>query len=129
MKQRRKLTDAMERILVMAQLSGVTPEDLAYIGNRIRREKIRKDKQHEIDSTTQGWSASKVAYRHYKIVDPKGTVYEIKESNQNSYNSKWRLTKLHKLGHKTHTAEYSYSNWSVDQFPKFLLPALSAIVY
>lgn len=131
MSRKRVITEAMERILVMAQLSGVTPEDLAFIGNRIRRDRERNDKKHEIEQAAGGWVCKKEGYRHYSLISPKGIKYEINESTRKGkhYSSDWEVTKFDKAGNVTHTAYHGNSDWAEAQFPKYMYPAKSQMVY
>lgn len=73
-RERSKLTDKQERILVQAQLMGLTPRDMTQISNRlVAIQKEAKDKL-DIQNTIEGYSWTTNDKGSWTITTPDGYV-------------------------------------------------------
>lgn len=82
-RERTKLTEKQERILVQAQLMGLTTADMIRISNRLKAIERQQEAQREIDAVVQGmlWVKKDTGWQ---ITDTGGKVYDItnrKEKN------------------------------------------------
>jgi len=78
-RERAKLTDKQERILVQCQLMGLTTRDMTQISNRlVALEREREFKSDIADATAdKTWTRISLGWR---IVDSSGRVYECQKA-------------------------------------------------
>lgn len=95
-RERAKLTEKQERILVQCQLMGLTPQDMQQISNRlIALQKEREYKEEVAEAVNNlSWSSTK---NGWQIVDQNGKTFEcVKKlkSNRNYYDRRysWDVT-------------------------------------
>ena len=74
-RERAKLTEKQERILVQCQLMGLTPQDMQQISNRlIALQKEREYKEEVAEAVNNlSWSSTK---NGWQIVDQNGKTFE-----------------------------------------------------
>jgi len=105
--KRRPLSDKQEKILIQAQLMGLTPADMQQIGNRLIA--IQKEQQEirEVDLTVDGYRWEKVIDDTskdnkvwWKIYHPDGYLIEVSNIKlkdrgyySKDYNTDFRITK------------------------------------
>lgn len=90
-RERAKLTDKQERILVQAQLMGLTPSDMQKISNRLIALQKEADDKREIADTIEGYSWSKDK-DHWVITTPDGYSCKFikgKSGRTQYYESSW----------------------------------------
>ena len=100
-RERAKLTEKEERILIQAQLMGLSTGSMVKIGNRLKAiEKDRED-QARIDEDCQGYSWTKIA-GGWSITNADGYVSEFTNQQKGKgswYNTTYNYTiKVHKPG-------------------------------
>ena len=71
-RERTKLTDKQERILVQAQLMGLTPRDMQQIGNRLIALQNEARDRAEIAEVIEGFTWSKDEEGRWVIITPEG---------------------------------------------------------
>ena len=71
---RLQLTDKQERILVQAQLMGLTPRDMQQISNRLIAIKKEAEDKLEIQNTIEGYSWVKNEKGSWTVTTPDGYV-------------------------------------------------------
>jgi hypothetical protein len=81
---RSPLTEKQERILVQAQLMGLTTADMVKIGNRLRALDTEREFKQRVDEVTARCQYEIVDKNNFKIVDAKGLIYEIKSVKSGS---------------------------------------------
>jgi len=90
---RTALTDKEERILVQAQLMGMSTSSMIKIGNRLKALEKERDDIAKVNDTTQGFSwESTQSTEKLTVVTPKGyTVKAVRGKRGNSrwYHSSW----------------------------------------
>jgi hypothetical protein len=69
---RAKLTDKQERILVQAQLMGLTPRDMTQISNRLVALQREADEIKNVGEAIQGYSWKKDEKNRWVIATPEG---------------------------------------------------------
>jgi len=91
-RSRAKLTDKQERILVQAQLMGLTPRDMQQISNRLIALQREADEIKKIGDTVQGYSWTKTDKGTWNVTTPEGYLCEFSKgtSGKRSY---WERTK------------------------------------
>lgn len=89
---RAKLTEKQERILIQAQLMGLTPRDMQQISNRLIALQREADEIKKIGETTQGYSWIKTDKGTWNVTTPDGYLCEFSKgsSGKRSY---WERTK------------------------------------
>lgn len=75
-RERAKLTDKQERILVQCQLMGLTPRDMTQISNRLVALERERQLKADISEATQGMTWSKLGAKGWRVVDSDGRIYE-----------------------------------------------------
>ena len=87
-RQRAKLSEKQERILVQAQLMGSTAYDMQQIGNRLMALKKEAEEISNIADTTQNfsWDSSK-APDQFSVTTPDGHLVEAVRGKRG--NSRW----------------------------------------
>lgn len=95
-RQRAKLTDKQERILVQAQLMGLTPRDMQQIGNRlIALQKEAEDKQ-EIQSVIQDYTWQRNEKQSWTVITAEG--YHVKfGKHQKSQSYSWERSYVYNI--------------------------------
>ncbi len=89
---RTKLTDKQERILVQAQLMGLTPRDMQQISNRLIAIEKEADEKLEIQNIIEGYSWERNDKNSWTITTPDGYVCKFgKHSTGNGY--RWETVK------------------------------------
>jgi hypothetical protein len=91
-RERAKLTDKQERILVQAQLMGLTPSDMTKISNRLVALQKEADDMREIADTIEGYSWSKDEKNHWTIRTSDGYVCKFvkgKTGRSQYYDTSW----------------------------------------
>jgi len=86
---RAKLTDKQERILVQAQLMGLTPRDMQQISNRLIALQREAEEIKKIGETTQGYSWSKTDKGTWNVITPDGYLCEFSKGKRSSKRSYW----------------------------------------
>lgn len=127
-RERVKLTEKQERILVQAQLMGLTTADMVRIGNRLRALEKEREAKADIDDVISGviWTAT---IDGWVIHAPDGKVYTFTNRTQrkgynwdNSYRVEYDI-KVEKPGTRfqPRTAKKNDVYVSID-YPAKLLP-------
>lgn len=75
-RERAKLSDKQERILVQAQLMGLTARDMQQIGNRLIALQQEAQEKFEIAETIQGYTWETFGKDGWKITMPDGYVIQ-----------------------------------------------------
>lgn len=128
-KVRAKLSEKQERILIQAQLMGLTERDMVQIGNRLMALKKESDMKKMIAETIEGytWESKSTNKHSWLIRTPNG--YEIlaekgKKTKPNyfRYGMDWKMT-VTKPGTKFKPREWTETFLNVDyQWKKSLMP-------
>ncbi len=88
-RERAKLTDKQERILVQCQLMGLTPRDMTQISNRL----VALEKEREFLADIAEATANKTwtkTDKGWTIVDSNGRIYECRKAKRNNrHQSYW----------------------------------------
>jgi len=91
-RERAKLSEKEERILIQSQLMGLTTANMIRIGNRLRAIDIEREQKELINRLMEGRSYSKQT-NGWKIVDQDGVNYEFNKiklkRKTNYYESAW----------------------------------------
>jgi len=74
---RAKLTEKQERILVQAQLMGLTPRDMQQISNRLIALQKESEERVTVGEAIQGYSWTKDAKKQWSVTTPDGYVCEF----------------------------------------------------
>ena len=74
---RAKLTEKQERILVQAQLMGLTPRDMQQISNRLIALQNESEERVTVGEAIQGYSWTKDAKKQWSVTTPDGYVCEF----------------------------------------------------
>lgn len=69
---RAQLSDKQERILVQAQLMGLTARDMQQIGNRLMALKREAEERQQVLTTIEGYSWNKDNDGRWTIITPEG---------------------------------------------------------
>lgn len=91
-RSRAKLSDKQERILIQAQLMGLTPHDMQQISNRLIALKKEAENIQEIGETVQGFSWSRDDKKNWVVTTPDGYRCEFvkgKTGKTNYWDSNW----------------------------------------
>lgn len=80
--ERKKLTDKQERILVQAQLMGLTPRDMQQISNRLIALQREEQEKSDIAKRIEGFSWEKIKDRDWKITTSTGHLIETSRSTR-----------------------------------------------
>lgn len=93
---RAKLTEKQERILIQAQLMGLTPRDMQQISNRLIALQKEADEIKQIGETTQGYSWVKTDKGTWNVTSPDGYLCEFGKgvSKKRHY---WQHTKTYQV--------------------------------
>jgi len=132
-RERSKLTEKEERILIQAQLMGLSTGSMVKIGNRLKAiEKDRED-QARIDEDCQGYSWTKIK-DGWAITDSNGYVSEF--TNQQRRTGSWYNTvysysvKVHKPGTRFKPRHFKKSEINIsDLWRARMCPGSSKHVY
>jgi hypothetical protein len=88
-RERAKLTDKQERILVQCQLMGLTTRDMTQISNRLVALEKEREFKADIADSMSGCTWDKQADSGWTITDSTGRIYKCtrhkKSSRQQSY--------------------------------------------
>lgn len=71
-RERAKLSEKQERILVQAQLMGLTARDMQQIGNRLVALKKEAEEKQQMAGTIEGYSWNKDKDGRWTIITPEG---------------------------------------------------------
>ena len=90
-RERAKLTDKQERILVQAQLMGLTPSDMQKVSNRLIALQKEAEDKREIAETIEGysWTKDKLSW---VVTTPDGYVVKFvkgKTGKSGYYHQSW----------------------------------------
>lgn len=133
-KERAKLSDKQERILVQAQLMGLTARDMQQIGNRlIALQKEAEDRQ-EVEENCQGYTWEKLKDNEWKIFTPDGHTVETKKTGKTSHHWHHHTTeydfKVSKPGTRFKPRNFHKKNISISsEWRKKLMPNQSKELY
>ncbi len=133
-RERAKLSDKQERILVQAQLMGLTARDMQQIGNRLIALQKEAEVRREIDNTCQGYTWEKIKETEWRITTPEGHIVESKktgkvQSHWNSCSVEYDF-KISKPGTRFKTRNFQKRGSSIDhEWKKKLMPAQSKELY
>ncbi len=94
-RERAKLSDKQERILVQAQLMGLTARDMQQIGNRLIALQREAEEKTKISDAIYGYSWIKDSKNHWVITTPDG------------YACKFVKTKTGRTQYYTYTWDYN----------------------
>jgi len=86
---RAKLSDKQERILVQAQLMGLTARDMQQIGNRLIALQKEAEEIKKIGETTQGYSWTKTDKGTWNVQTPDGYLCEFSKGKRDGRRSYW----------------------------------------
>jgi hypothetical protein len=88
-RERAKLTDKQERILVQCQLMGLTTRDMTQISNRLVALEKEREWRADIDNAASGCTWEKLKVHGWKITASDGKIYEctrhVKSKRSQSY--------------------------------------------
>jgi hypothetical protein len=88
--QRKPLTDKEERILVQAQLMGLTTANMVKIGNRLRALEKESEEQHRITENIHGYSwTEQPTTETMSFTDPDGLLIVANQISKSWSNSGW----------------------------------------
>ena len=93
---RAKLTEKQERILIQAQLMGLTPQDMQRISNRLIALQKEADEIKKIGENIQGFSWIKTDKGTWNVTTPDGYLCEFSKGNSGK-RSYWERTKDYKV--------------------------------
>jgi len=132
---RAALTDKEERILVQAQLMGLSTQSMVKIGNRLRALEQERDEIARINDTCQGfvWADNQTADK-LSVTTPDGHVIEATRGSKGrtSWNHfVWNYTiKVTKPGTRFRARTYKNKELRCDyDWKKKLMPAKSKELY
>ncbi len=132
-RERAKLSDKQERILVQAQLMGLTAHDMQQIGNRLVALKKEAEIKQEISETIEGYFWIKDTKGHWNITSPDGYVCKFMKgkTGRNSYwDSSWDYTvSIAKPGTAFKTRLHQKKSVHFRQHPAKLCPENSKELY
>ncbi len=131
---RAKLTEKQERILIQAQLMGLTARDMQQIGNRlIALQKEARDRQ-EIENYCQGFSWEKTKDNEWRVTTPEGHVVETHKTGK--FRTEWNRHsieydfKVYKPGTRFKIRNFKKTSASVElEWRKKLMPEQSKELY
>lgn len=134
-RERTKLTEKEERILIQAQLMGLSTASMVKIGNRLKAlEKEREDIEN-INKTCQGFSWEEpIEKDRLKVTTPDGYAVEAirgRKSNTRWDHYGWTYTiNVSKPGTRFKTRVYADKELRCDyEWKKRLMPAQSKEIY
>ena len=81
-RSRAKLSEKQERILVQAQLMGLSAHDMQQIGNRLVALKKEADEIQRIGETTQGYTWTKTEKNTWNVKTPDGYLCEFSKGSR-----------------------------------------------
>jgi hypothetical protein len=87
-RERAKLSDKQERILVQCQLMGLTPKDMQQISNRLIAMQKESEWRKEIAEVSAGATWEKTT-NGWKITDSQGKIYECTKVIRSRSNRSW----------------------------------------
>jgi|688.fasta_scaffold02866_9 hypothetical protein len=132
---RAKLTEKQERILIQAQLMGLTPQDMQRISNRLIALQKEAEEIRSINEVTQGYTWDEVVRNdHFKISTPEGYVVEAVRGKKgkthwNSFSWDYDIT-ITKPGTRFKARRYKNKTLTCDyDWKKSLMPAQSKELY
>ena len=88
-RSRAKLSEKQERILIQAQLMGLTPHDMQQISNRLIALQKEAEEIKKIGETTQGFSWTKTEKGTWNVRTPDGHLCEFSKGKKNSRRGYW----------------------------------------
>lgn len=83
-RERAKLTDKQERILVQCQLMGLTTRDMTQISNRLVALEREREWLADINDSAAGCTWTQKGTKGWTIVDTDGKTYECKGHKKSS---------------------------------------------
>lgn len=86
---RAKLTEKQERILIQAQLMGLTPRDMQQISNRLIALQREAEEIKKIDQIIQGFSWAKSEQGTWNVTTPDGYLLEFSKGVRNQRRNYW----------------------------------------
>jgi hypothetical protein len=89
-RQRAKLTEKQERILVQCQLMGMTTADMVKISNRLRALDAEREFSVKVNEVTANKTWTKISTGHYCVTDSKGLQYDCLLTRNNR--DRWSAT-------------------------------------
>lgn len=93
-RERAKLTDKEEKILVQAQLMGLTTSSMVKIGNRLKALEHEREVKAEIDNvTSQYLYKEKEGKLGWEITTPDGHVWHFTNRHSKNRNVGWNYKK------------------------------------
>lgn len=132
-RERAKLTDKEERILVQAQLMGLSTASMVKIGNRLKALEQEREAIARINNDCQGytWAAIKDGWA---ITTPDQFVVEFTNQTRGKsswYQTNWDFTvKVHKPGTRFKPRTFKKKSVSIsNDWKARLCPAKSKLVY
>ncbi len=132
---RAKLTDKQERILVQAQLMGLTPQDMQRISNRLIALQKEAEEIRSINEVIAGYTWDDVVSNsHFKITTPDGYVVEAQRGKKGTthwgrYTWTYNIT-VSKPGTRFKTRRYKEKVLNCEyDWTKRLMPAQSKELY
>ncbi len=87
-RERAKLSDKQERILVQCQLMGLTPKDMQQISNRLIAMQKESEWRKEVSEVSAGVTWEKTA-KGWKIIDSQGKIYECTKVVRSRSSRSW----------------------------------------
>ncbi len=132
-RERAKLSDKQERILVQAQLMGLTAHDMQQIGNRLVALKKEAEIKQEVIGKIEGFSWTKDAKGLWTITSPDGYVCKFtktKTGRHSYWDSSWDYTvSIAKPGTAFKTRVHQKKSVHFKQYPAKLCPENSKELY
>jgi len=133
-RERAKLTDKEERILVQAQLMGLSTQSMVKIGNRLRALEKEREDIAAINQDCQGYSWQPIK-DGWAITTPEKYIVEFTNQQRSKkstwYETRWDFNvKVHKPGTRFKTRYRKHKEVAVrDDWKAKLCPAKSKLVY
>jgi hypothetical protein len=132
-RERAKLTDKQERMLVQCQLMGLTTDDIRKISNRLTLLEKEKKQRESVSQALEGLSWSQIVnkaghVRGWKITNSDGLEYHCLVRSLSNWVAEYDITIYGADGHKIHGFLRKPRDriQTIRGFPKKLLPDRSA---
>ncbi len=134
-RSRAKLTEKQERILIQAQLMGLTPQDMQRISNRLIALQKEAEEIKQVDETIQGYTWDNIIDpKKLKVITPDGHILEAVKGEKSTsrwgqYSYSYTIT-VSKPGTRFKTRRYKDTNLGCDyDWTKRLMPGQSKELY
>lgn len=132
-RERAKLSDKQEKILLQAQLMGLTARDMQQIGNRLIALQYEAEERRKIQDTIEGYSWEPIK-DGWRITTPTNYCVEAvrgQRGNSHWHHSTWEYDfKISKPGTRFKTRTFQKKNLHLEyDWKKRLMPEKSKDLY